>query len=141
MHELEGEGADMPPSLLNNFRKLYRKTGDCIASSTISCYLRHACRSFHFVLSDQRRARFVYSMQSCRTQRQKKKPGAGSLPPGYRRPLKWGVIGLLPSHHPTPFWYLSNWTEVQPGRKSFTTHLGVPFFSVEGRGQRNNQAT
>ena len=46
MHELEGEGADMPPSLLNNYRKLYRKTGDCIASSTISCYLRHACRAF-----------------------------------------------------------------------------------------------
>ena len=55
----------------------------------------------------------------------KKKPGAGSLPPGYRHPLHRGVIGLLPSHHPTRFSCLSNWTKVQPVRKSFTTDLAV----------------
>ena len=33
----------------------------------------------------------------------KKKPGAGSLLPGYRHPLHRGVIGLLPKHHPTRF--------------------------------------
>ena len=38
----------------------------------------------------------------------KKKPGTGSLPPGYRHPLHRGVIGLLPSHHPTRFSCLSN---------------------------------
>ena len=38
----------------------------------------------------------------------KKKPGAGSLPPGYRHPLHRGVIGLLPNHHPTRFSCLSN---------------------------------
>ena len=48
----------------------------------------------------------------------KKKPGAGSLPPGYRHPLHRGVIGLLPKHHPTRFSCLSNWTKVQPVRKS-----------------------
>ena len=48
----------------------------------------------------------------------KKKPGAGSLPPGYRHPLHRGVLGLLPKHHPTRFSCLSNWTKVQPVRKS-----------------------
>ena len=55
----------------------------------------------------------------------KKKPGAGSLPPGYRHPLHRGVIGLLPKHHPTRFSCLSNWTKVQPVRKSFTTDLAI----------------
>jgi hypothetical protein len=56
----------------------------------------------------------------------KKKPGAGSLLPGYRHPLGWGIIGLLPSYHLTRFSCLSHWTKVQPPPSNFHNKSRLP---------------